>query len=65
MISITKGQLLKDNPELEVLSPSGSYDVNDIIQCAKVGETEAFCSYEAQFVVYGRGAYDDQVIPTT
>lgn len=64
MITITKGQNPKDNPELEVLSPSGDYDENDLIECAKIGETEAFCAYEAQYIVNGHMAYDEQIIPT-
>lgn len=64
MITITKGQSPKENPELEVLSESGEYDENDLIECAKVGETEAFCSYEAQYIVNGRDAYDSGAIPT-
>lgn len=64
MITLTKGQLLKENPELEVLSPSGNYDENDLIECAKVGETEVFCIFEAQYVANGNGAYDESVIPT-
>lgn len=64
MITITKGQNPKDNPELEVLSPSGDYDENDLIECTKVGESEAFCIFEAQYIVNGNQAYDEQVIPT-
>lgn len=64
MITITKGQSPKDNPELEVLSPSGDYDENDLIQCAKIGETEAFCQFEAQYIVNGNAVYDENAIPT-
>lgn len=64
MITITKGQNPKDNPELEVLSPSGDYDENDPIECAKIGETEAFCIFEAQYIVNGHSAYDEQIIQT-
>lgn len=63
MIKLTKGQILKDNPELEVLSPSGDYDENDLVECAKVGSTEVFCYYEAQYVVNGNKVYDEVKIP--
>lgn len=65
MITITKGQILKDNPELEVLSETGSYDVNDLILCANIGETEACCSFEAQYIVNGNAAYDETIISTS
>lgn len=64
MITITKGQHPKDNPELEVISDSGDYDENDLVYCAKNGETEAFCGYEAQYIINGNSSYDEQVIPT-
>jgi len=64
MVTITKGQSVPENPELEVLSPSGDYDENDLIECAKIGEQVAFCSFEAQFIANGHTAYDEQIIPT-
>lgn len=64
MITIIKGQNPIDNPELEVISETGDYDENDLIECAKVGETEAFCTFEAQYIVNGHTAYDENVIPT-
>lgn len=64
MIIITKGQQPKDNPELEVLSESGGYDENDLIECALIGETVAFCQFEAQYIVNGHTAYDETIIST-
>jgi hypothetical protein len=64
MITIIKGQQPKDNPELEVLSISGDYDENDLIECAIVGETTAYCQFEAQYIANGHTAYDETIIPT-
>lgn len=64
MVTITQGQHPKDNPELEVLSPSGDYDENDLIECGKNGEGLAHCVFEAQYIVNGNQAYDQTVIPT-
>lgn len=64
MVTITQGQHPKDNPELEVLSQSGSYDENDLIECGMNGEGIAYCAFEAQYIVNGNQAYDQTVIPT-
>lgn len=63
MVKITKGQQLKDNEDLIVLSPTGDYDENYLVECAKVGSTEVFCYYEAQYVVNGNKVYDEVKIP--
>lgn len=60
MITIKKGQILKDNPDLEVLSPSGDYGEDDLIECTKIGESEPYCMFGAQYVVNGNNAYDAQ-----
>lgn len=64
MITLTKGQILKDNPDLEVFSPSGDYDENDLILCAEIGGTEVKCQFEAVYVQNGNQAYDQSVMPT-
>jgi len=57
MITITKGQILKDNPELEVVSPSGEYEDVDIIQCAYIGDETPICGFEARYVEQGNIIY--------
>lgn len=64
MVTITQGQSPIDNPELVVVSPSGNYDENDLIQCAKLGESDPVCAFEAQYIVNGNRAYDETIIPT-
>lgn len=64
MVKIIKGQSPKDNPELEIISPSGDYDENDLVMCALIGQTEPFCSFEAQYVANGHTVYDETTIPT-
>lgn len=64
MITITKGQVLKDNADLEVFSPSGSYDENDLIQCTEIGGSVPICAYEAVYIERGNEAYRQTVMPT-
>jgi len=64
MITITKGQILKDSPDLKVFSESGDYDENDLILCGELEATEPKCQFEAQYVVNGNTAYDENIIPT-
>lgn len=63
MITITKGQVLKDNADLEVFSPSGDYDENDLIQCAYIGGDEAICAYEAVYIERGNEVYRQTIMP--
>lgn len=64
MITITQGQTLKDNQDLKVFSESGDYDENDLILCGKLEDTEPTAQFEAQYIVNGNGAYDENIIPT-
>lgn len=57
MITITYKQNPIDNPELEVVSPTGEYEETDIIQCAYVGETEPVCGFEARYILEGNATY--------
>lgn len=57
MITITQGQNPVDNPELVVISPTGEYEENDIIQCSYVGEETPICGFEARYIVLGNSIY--------
>lgn len=58
MITITKGQEVPENPTLEVLSPTGEYELTDLIDCAVIGTTEPVATFEARFILLGAGAYN-------
>lgn len=58
MITITQGQPVPENPTLEVLSPTGEYELTSLIDCALIGTSEAVATFEARFIVYGASAYN-------
>ena len=58
MITITKGQEVPENPTLEVLSPTGEYELTDLIECSLIGINEPVAVFEARFILLGAGAYN-------
>jgi hypothetical protein len=58
MITITKGQRVADYPNLFVVSPSGTYNEEDLIVCAEddMPGTPS-CMFQAQLVAFGNIVY--------
>jgi hypothetical protein len=54
MIQIEKNQTVPENPNLRVLSSSGDYNDNDLIECASIENPDfALCAFSATFIKYG------------
>jgi hypothetical protein len=66
MITITKGQRVADYPNLFVVSPSGTYNEEDLIVCAEDDAPGTpSCMFQAQLVAYGNIVYSssDPITP--
>lgn len=58
MIHIEKDQIVPDNTNLRVLSITGDYSDNDLIECYGADDpTLAVASFQAQFIKYGGLVY--------
>ncbi len=58
MIEITQHAFVPNHPDMMVYSPSGNYDVEDLIECYKAGDpSKSICAFQAQCVKYGDGIY--------
>jgi len=54
MIQIEQNQIVPENPNLRVLSVSGDYDDNDLIECATLERPDfALSAFSATFIRYG------------
>ncbi len=54
MIKIEKNQSVPEHPDLKVLSVSGDYGDNDLIECAPLSDPNfALCAFSASFIKYG------------
>jgi hypothetical protein len=61
MITITKGEALKDLPNMLVYSESGDYEETDLIECASIDSPKLpVAAYQAQFVKFGNVVYHQQ-----
>ena len=59
MYELIKGQPLKENNTLVVMSDSGSYAPDDMILCAKaITPDDPYCKYECKYVILGNEAYN-------
>jgi hypothetical protein len=58
MIHLKKDQIVQENSNLRVLSPTGDYNDDDLIECYDTGTPGlAVGSFQAQFVQYGNMVY--------
>lgn len=58
MIRIEQNQAVPENPHLKVLSVSGDYADNDLIECAPLDNPDfALCAFSATFIRYGALAH--------
>lgn len=58
MIHIEQGQAVPENEELIVLSQSGDYDDNDLIECSAISNPGfAIYAFSSTFIKYGNIAY--------
>lgn len=54
MIQINKNQIVPENPNLRVLSSSGDYGDNDLIECSTLDNPDfALCAFSSSFIKYG------------
>ena len=57
-IRITKGQSIPDHPSLVVLSPTGDYEDDALIECAKASSPNTtYCAFHAGFIDRGAKYY--------
>lgn len=58
MIHIEQNQIVPDNENLRVLSVTGDYADNDLIECATLDNPDfALCAFSATFIRYGGMVY--------
>lgn len=64
MITITQYQEVFGKPELKVVSPSGTYNEEDLLMCAQSDNlSNPICMYQAQFIAFGSSVYQqDEVL---
>lgn len=54
MISIQKNQTIPEHPDLRVLSSSGDYGDNDLIECSTLDNPDfALCAFSSSYIKYG------------
>ena len=55
---IVKGQDVPENQFLIVLSPTGDYEDEALIECARRDNPEvSYCAFQAQFIIEGSKVY--------
>lgn len=58
MVHIAKSQPVPQNENLVVISPSGNYGDNDLVECCDIKNPSlSICAFQAQFIKYGAMVY--------